>query len=69
MKHGPVTKIEKGKTATSKYFDGDVVSVNFHVIVFIPIYGQFAAIWKPDSGCTVYDTYIFSNSNILSYRT
>ena len=32
-------------------------------------YGQFAAIRKSDSGRMVYKTYIFINSNLLSYKT
>ena len=38
------------------------------VIVIFPIYGQFGAIWKPDSGRIVCKTYIFNNSNLLSYK-
>ena len=44
------------------------MSANWDVIVFFPIYGQFAAIQKQDSWCKVYKTYIFINSNLLSYR-
>ena len=39
------------------------------IIVFFLIYGQFVAIQKPDSKCMVYKTYIFINSNLLSYKT
>ena len=35
------------------------MSTNFDVIVFFPIYGQFAAIRKPYSGLMVYKTYIY----------
>ena len=62
MKLGPVTKLDKGNTLTSKNFDDGV-------ILFFPIYGQFAVIPKPDSGHMFYRTYIFINSNLLSYRT
>ena len=41
---------------------------NCDVIIIFPIYGQFGAIWKPDSGCIVCKTYIFINSNLLSYK-
>ena len=34
------------------------------LFVFFPIYGQFAAIWKPDSGRMVYKTYIYINNFI-----
>ena len=37
-------------------------------IVIFPIYGQFGAIRKPDSGCIVCKIYIFINSNYLSYK-
>ena len=35
------------------------MSANCDVIVFFPIYGQFAAIRKPDSRRMVYEIYIF----------
>ena len=41
---------------------------NFGAIVFFPIYGQFAAIRKPDSESMVYKTSIFINNNLLSYK-
>ena len=50
MKLGPVTKLEERNTATPKKSDNDVISINYDVIVFVPIYGQFAAIWKPLQG-------------------
>ena len=49
MKLGPVTKLDKRNTATSKNVDGDVMSGNCDVIVFFLIYGQFAAMRKPYS--------------------
>ena len=45
------------------------MSENCDVIVFFQIYGQFAAIQKPDCGNMVYETYIFTNSSLLSYKT
>ena len=48
MKLGPATKLDKRNTATSKKFDDDVMSANCDVIVFFPIYCQFAVIWKPN---------------------
>ena len=68
MKLGPVTKLGKRNRATSKKFDVDVISVNCDVMVFLPIYGRFAAIWKSDSGHMVYKTYIFINNKLLSYK-
>ena len=44
----------------------DAMSANCDVIVFFSIFGQFAAIQKPDSGHMVYKTYVFINSNLLS---
>ena len=34
-------------------------------IVIFPIYGQFVAIRKPDSGCIVCKIYVFINDNLL----
>ena len=45
------------------------MSGNCDVVVFFPIYDQFAGIRKPDSERMVYKTYIFINSNLLSYKT
>ena len=50
MKLGPVTKRDKRNKATSKKIDDDVMSASCDVIVIFPIYGQFGAIRKPDSG-------------------
>ena len=69
MKLGPVTKPDMGNTSTSKKVDHDAMSTNRDVIVFLPIHGQFAAIQKTHSGSMVYKTYIFINSNLLSYRS
>ena len=44
------------------------MSANCDVIVVFPIYDQFGAIWKPDSGRIVCKTYIFINSDHLSYK-
>ena len=67
MKLGPVTKLGKRNKTTSKVCD-DVMLANCDVIVIFPTYGQFGAIQKPDSGCIVCKTYIFMNSNLLSYK-
>ena len=68
MKRRPATKLDKRNTATSKKFDNDVMSANCDVIAFIPIYGQFAAIRKPDPGRMVYKTSLFINNNLLTYK-
>ena len=69
MKLGPVTKLDKRNKIKSKKFDGDVMSKNCDVIAIFSIYGQFGAIWKPDSGRLVCKTYIFINNKLLSYKS
>ena len=44
------------------------MSSNCDLIITFPIYGQFGAIRKPDSGPIVFKTYIFINSNLLFYK-
>ena len=68
MKPGLGTKPDKRNKSTSKKFDVDVMSENCNGIAIFPIYGQFGAIWKPDSGRIVCKTYIFIISNLLSYK-
>ena len=68
MKLGPVTKLDKRNTETSKKFEDDALSTNYDVIVIFPIYGQFGAIRKLDSRRMVCRTYISINSNLLSYK-
>ena len=68
MKLGPVTKIDKRNKTTTKKFDDGVTWENCDVIVIFPIYGQFGAIRKPDSGRIVCKTYVFITSNLLSYK-
>ena len=63
-----VTKLDKRNKTASRKFDNDVVSANCDVIIIFPIYGQFGAIRKPDSRHIVCKTYIFINSNFLSYK-
>ena len=41
------------------------MSSNCHVIVIFLVSGQFGTIRKPDSGCIVFKTYIFINSNLF----
>ena len=65
MELGPATKLE---IKTSKKIDDDVMSANCNLIVMFLIYSQFGANGKPDSGYTVCKTYIFINSNLLSYK-
>ena len=69
MKLGPITKPDKRNKITSKKNFDDVMSENCDVIVIFPIYGQFGAIRKPDSGGIVYKKYYFINSNLLSSKS
>ena len=68
MKLGSVTKRDKRNKKTSKIFGDDVMSSNCDVIDILPIYGQFGATLKLDSGPIVCKNYIFINSNLLSYK-
>ena len=68
MKPGPVTKFDKRNKTPPRKFDDDAISKYYEVIVIFLIYGQFEVIRKPNSGCIVYKTYIFINSDLLSYR-
>ena len=68
MKLAPVTKLDKRNKTMSKKCGDDVTSTNCDVIVIFQIYDQFGAIRKPDSRCIVCKTYIFINSNLLSYK-
>ena len=68
MKLGPVTKLDKRSKNASKKIDVDLMSANYDAIVIFPMYGQFGAIRRPDCGRIVCKTYIFINSNLLSYK-
>ena len=68
MKLGPVTKFDKRNKIASKKVDVDVMSENCDVIVIFWIFGQFGAIWRRDSGHRVCKSYVFTNSNLLSYK-
>ena len=61
MKLGPVAKIDKRNETASKNWNCDIIA-------FFPIYNQFGAIQKRDSGCIVCKIYIFIKSNLLSYK-
>ena len=68
MKLGQVTRLLKRNKKTSKKNDDDVMSENCDVIIIFPVYGQFGAIRKPDSGRIACKTYVFINCNLLSYK-
>ena len=62
------TKINKSNKTTSKKFVNNAISKNYDVIAIFSSYGRFGAIQKSDSGRIVCKTYIFINSNLLSYK-
>ena len=62
-----VTKLDKTSKTRSKDYD-DVMSEICDVIAIFPIYDQFGAIRKMDSGHIVCKTYIFIKSNVLSCK-
>ena len=68
MKFGAVTKLVKRNKKPSKRFDDGVMLANCDVIVIFPIYGQFGATRKPDSGHAVCKYYIFNKTNLASCK-
>ena len=68
MKLGPVTKRDKRNKATSKNVDVDTMSENCNVIVISRNFGQLGAIQRPAFEYRVCKSYVFSNSNLLSYK-
>ena len=67
MKLGPVINVAR-KNMTSKNVSDETMSANCDVIDILPISGKFGAIQKPYYGRIVCKTYIFINSNLLSYK-
>ena len=68
MRYGPVTKLDKRDTATSKNIHSDVMSVNYDITVIFPIYDQFGAKQIADSECMVLNTSIFIDGSFFSYK-
>ena len=68
MKLGPISKLDKGNKKTLRKIVDDAMSENFDVIPIFLIYGQLGRIRKLDSRRVVSKTYIFINSNLLSYK-
>ena len=68
MKLRQVTKIDKRNKTMSRKIDVDAMSKNCGVIVIFWISGQFGAVRRPDSGHRVCKSYVFSNSNLFSYK-
>ena len=64
----PVTKRDKRNNPASQKFNNNVMPENLEVIVIFPIYDQFRAIQKPDSGRIDWKSYILINSNLSSYK-
>ena len=56
------------KQSNVKKIDNNAISENRYGIAISSIYRQFEAIWKADSRCIVYETYIFINSDLFSYK-
>ena len=67
MKLRPVTKIDKRNKTTSQNWRWAHFGKLWRHCYF-PIYNQFGAIRKPDSGRIVRRIYIFINSNLLSCK-
>ena len=68
MKLGPTTTLERENKKISGKIDHDAMSKNCDVVAIFPIYGQFGALRRPDSGRIACKTYTFINSNLLSYK-
>ena len=68
MKLEPVPKFDKKNKKTLKKFDDDIMSEHCDVIDIFSVYGHFGAIHKPDPRWIVCKTYIFTNSNLFSYK-
>ena len=68
MKLGQVTKIDKRRKTKSKTFGDDVMVKNCDGLANFQIYSQVSAVWNPDSGRIFCKSYIFTNSNLLSYK-
>ena len=68
MKLRAVTKLDKRNKTTSKNFDDDAMLKNCDVTVIFLSFGQFGATRRPDYGHRVCKSYVFSESNLLSYK-
>ena len=68
MKLGPVTKLYKRNKTSSKKVDDDFMSEHLCVITNFLIFVQFGAVRRPDPRHRVCKSYVFSNSNLISYK-
>ena len=57
--------VRNDKLVVLKKFKDEVMSANYGIIIIFPIYDQFGAIRKPDSGCKVHNSQILSCSLIM----
>ena len=67
MKLGAITNLTR-ETERQKKIEFDAMSENYDVSVTFRIFGQFGAVRRPDSGHRVCKSYVFSNSNLSSYK-
>ena len=69
MKFGPLTKHDNRSMTTLKKFGDGVTLANYDVIVILVICGWIRAIWNPESGHIIYNSYIFIKSKASFYIT
>ena len=67
VKLGPVTKLDKKARQYQKVWRWCYIGICEAIVIFW-IYDQFEVIRKSESGRIVCETYIFINSNFLSYK-
>ena len=65
MKICSVTKLDKRNKTASKIV---MMTTCQKTVTSFPIFRQFGAIPKPDSGRIVCKTYVFINTDLLSYK-
>ena len=56
MKLGPINKLGKSNTITSKSIEDAVMPTNYDFVVVFPIYSQLGAIRKSESGRMLYNS-------------
>ena len=69
MKFGPVNNLKRETRHRQKKRDNDATSESAEFIVIFPIYCQFGATRKLDSGCTVCKTNVSINSKLFLTKT
>ena len=68
MKLEQQLNLTRERRQCQKKFNEDFVLVDFKIIVIFAIYDQFVPTRKPESGRIVCKSYIFIDSNLLSYE-